>query len=99
MKGTRFGKNEEFELDWKSPTTFLMSCSANWGAGGYVLVGEKGELKIGGYEVKDRKDATMFQLVDCDTYNASEYVNQVLVPRPLPAAGGATGRERPTKVL
>jgi hypothetical protein len=46
VKGGGFGRNEEWEVDWKAPDrTFLMCCSANWGNGGYLMVDDKGELR------------------------------------------------------
>lgn len=90
VRGSGLGKNEEWELDWKRPTSFLMSCSANWGSGGYLMVtgeGEKIGLKLGGYSLEDRKKAAMFHIIDCENYRSSDYINEVLVPRPLPPPG------------
>lgn len=89
VKGGGFGRNEEWEVDWKAPDrTFLMCCSANWGNGGYLMVDDKGELRIGGYDVKDRQEAARFQVVDCDMYSSSEYVNEVLRPLKRPESAG-----------
>jgi len=84
VRGSRLGKNEEFEVDWSSPATTLLSCSANWGSGGYLVVGEQGELHVIGYSLEDRKKASVFLIVNVDMYSSSDYVNEKLRLQPPP---------------
>jgi hypothetical protein len=44
--------------------------------------------RIGGYDVKDRQEAARFQVIDCDMYSSSEYVNEVLRPLKRPESAG-----------
>lgn len=87
VRGAGFGKNEEWEVDWRRPSaSFLMSCSANWGNGGYLVVDhDRGlELRLGGYAPEDKAKAALFEIVDCETFRTSDYVNEVLRPLPPP---------------
>lgn len=96
VRGAGFGKNEEWEVDWRRPGgSFLMSCSANWGNGGYLMVDherENLELRLGGYAPEDKAQAALFEIVDCETFRTSEYVNEVLRPLPPPEDAGAPKR-------
>ena len=86
VRGAGLGKNEEWEVDWRRPAgAFVLSCSANWGNGGYLLVVPKEtgvpELRLGGYDVEDRAKAALFEIVDCDTYRTTEVVTEVMVKK------------------
>eukprot|EP00624_Nannochloropsis_granulata_P000777 evm.model.NODE_13262_length_16184_cov_20.672207.1 len=91
VRGTGLGKNEEWEVDWGKPGgAFLLSCSANWGNGGYVMVvpGKEGgreggqgrgqEVRLGGYGVEEMGKAALFELVDCETYRTTEVVTEII---------------------
>lgn len=82
VRGDHLGRNESFEVEWSQDPQvggFLMSYSANWGNGGYVLIGKEGKLIIGGYSSKEKHSAARFQLVDCDDYTDGSLVSDVLV--------------------
>jgi hypothetical protein len=108
VRGAGFGKNEEWEVDWRRPSaSFLLACSANWGNGGYLMVDhDKGggggggghelglPLRLGGYAPEDKAKSALFEIIDCETYCTSDYVNEVLRPLPPPSPQGAANRGR-----
>ena len=88
VRGTGLGKNEEWEVDWRRPGgAFLLSCSANWGNGGYLMVvpGKEGgrEVRLGGYGVEEWGKAVLFELVDCETYRTTEVVTEIMCKKTL----------------
>ena len=52
-----------------------------------MVVGDKNELRLGGYGLEDRKKAALFHIIDCENYRESDYINEVLVLNPLPPPG------------
>lgn len=91
VRGTGLGKNEEWEVDWGKPGgAFLLSCSANWGNGGYLMLvpGKEGgrgggegrgqDVRLGGYGVEERGKAALFELMDCETYRTTEVVTEIM---------------------
>lgn len=90
VRGDHLGRNESFEVEWSQDPQvggFLMSYSANWGNGGYVLIGKEGKLTIGGYGTKEKHLAARFQVVDCDDYTDGSLVSDVLVRQPSRVKG------------
>jgi len=98
VRGTGLGKNEEWEVDWRRPGgAFLLSCSANWGNGGYLMVvpGKEGgrEVRLGGYGVEEWGKAVLFELVDCETYRTTEVVTEIMCKK-TPAELAAEEEQR-----
>ncbi|TFJ82291.1 hypothetical protein NSK_006411 [Nannochloropsis salina CCMP1776] len=89
VRGTGLGKNEEWEVDWRRPEgAFLLSCSANWGSGGYLMAFPKKEetlgqtlaydLRLGGYNGEERGKAALFEIVDCENYRTTDVVTEII---------------------